>query len=244
MKKMIIFTLALTLALILSACGNSDNGGGSATTPPANSSTPETSQGGNDTAPSNNGGGNAAGWAKFPLGKLIPEPEEWPFNPTTNTEEQFQIAIGWEREEAAAYAERCRAAGFDVGVETEDKADLYYYTARNNDGIKVTVSYGSSMNIEVSIASGWTEFTLGSLIPEPDVLWSDSDVSADDDIEFRIRMAWGREEAARYVEAVKAADFDQNIDTDDADDGFYYTAENSDGIRIRIDLSAIEVTAP
>ncbi|GHU81908.1 hypothetical protein FACS189415_1260 [Bacteroidia bacterium] len=76
-KKMITIALALSL---LTACGGKDN----SSTPPTNNSTnpSDVNNGGND-----NGGGSETGWAKFPLGKPIPEPADWPANPTKNTDE-------------------------------------------------------------------------------------------------------------------------------------------------------------
>ena len=99
----------------------------------------------------------SSGWARFPLGKLVPEPDDWPFRPTRNTEESFQIVIGWEKEEAIAYAEKCRAAGFNIGIDTENKPNSFYYIARNQDNIEVAINYGTTNDIKVSIYEEYEE---------------------------------------------------------------------------------------
>jgi hypothetical protein len=144
MKKfLLVVSIILMACIVFSACSTGNVG----STADSTSAAPPVSQGNTEvqTSPSSTpesvqGVGNVSDWAQYPVGGLVPEPQSVIAEIVTNTEEDFIAMMDWSRDEAVAYAETVKAAGFDQGPFIIDEEESYSYQAVNKDGTYIFVS--------------------------------------------------------------------------------------------------------
>jgi hypothetical protein len=131
MQKIVILTLALILALSLAACGggngNSDNNGASDPHSDSGASAQLENNGGNQSVNTATGGE----WPKNDFTKLVPKPTVGVINPldldVMMDSSRCIVDMKWTVDEARAYAEEVKAAGFSAVGDVIDEADYDYY---------------------------------------------------------------------------------------------------------------------
>jgi hypothetical protein len=116
MKKIIILALALVMLLSLfTACGDKTDTG---------------STGGNSTAGTSQSGENKGGgerWADNDLTKLVPKPNVGTIGEITlNGDDTCLLSMEWDFEDAKAYVEQAKSAGYTLKEFESDNTDAAF----------------------------------------------------------------------------------------------------------------------
>ena len=155
MKKLLIVTLSVLLVLSLAACGNkpgdTPSGGnstpaGQPTTSSSSQQEPESTPDEADTAPSEkpeeSGEALAAGWPTHEWLSVIPEADgtviKSEFQKDSGANGAYVIYMEWTDEQAQAYGEKLKEAGYPVTVDgTADNGSYNFMSTK--DGCMVQV---------------------------------------------------------------------------------------------------------
>ena len=85
-------------------------------------------------------------WPDNDYARLIPEPESGTIGMSSRSGDIYVIIMTWTMEETKAYVEQCKSAGFIYDEKEQDIGD-YLFSARNEDGVEVSVNSVNGITI-------------------------------------------------------------------------------------------------
>lgn len=184
-------------------------------------------------------------WPSTGLATMLPDPPTSKGEVSADSDTQFSAHIDkCSQEQYKAYVESCKEKGFTVDAEGDTSA----FSAYNNDGYELRLSYFSSkeeisVNLSAPVEMGvlsWPTSGAGSYAPKP--VSTKGKVSSDSSTFFSVVVGDTDSTAyGEYVDSCIAAGF--NVDYHKGETSFY--ADNSNGVHISVSsegFSTMKVT--
>lgn len=174
-------------------------------------------------------------WPDSGLGSMLPKPDANKIHIGYNLDDSFSADIENAKEEDfTAYVAKCEEVGFTVDVDS-DSDD---YTAYNEDGYKVSISFYDrleSVSIRLSTPKvngtvAWPTIGLATLLPMPDT--NVGTISIDTSVQFN---AWigetSFEDYKTYVNECVENGFDVNYSSSEK----AFSADNKEGVSLSLE---------
>lgn len=174
-------------------------------------------------------------WPESGLGSMLPKPDSKNIRVGYNLEDSFSADIEKAKaDDFAAYITICEENGFNVDAESDSNT----YTAYNEDGYKVNISFYDSLNsVSIMLSTPkvngtftWPTMGLATLIPTPKT--TVGTINIDTSIQFN---AWIGETSLddynTYVNQCIECGFDIGYSNSEK----VFSADNADGISLRLE---------
>ena len=144
MKKTIAFALVLLLLLVLAACGGGEDDSAPSSDVDSDAALPvQTGNGGTSS--------DLGQWPDNDFTQLVPKPSAGSVADTDTMGSTFLLAMEWTHEQASAYVQQLKEAGFD-----QNMSDLFVdsgsFTGENTNGDNVTVYFTAADDSVIQIA--------------------------------------------------------------------------------------------
>lgn len=188
------------------------------------------------------GGGSSKDntWPDRGLGSMLPEPDAKKIHIGYNLDDSFSADIQKAKEEDfIAYVVKCKEAGFTVDIDS----DFDDYIAYNAEGYQVSISFYDSLESvsimlrtpKVNGTIAWPIIGLATLLPTPDT--NVGTISIDTSSQF---VAWiGKTSFDDYKAYVNLC-IDSGFDIDYNNDEKVFTADNAEGVSLRLEYEGFD----
>lgn len=178
-------------------------------------------------------------WPEGDLGKAIPK-LEGSIKSASDYSDSISITLkNISKSQFLNYIEECKNAGFTIEADEDNTS----YTAFNEDGYKLEVSYWSNEDIQISVEApmemstfSWPKSEIAKLLPIPNSTYGI--VKWEEVYGFVIYVGnTPKDDYVAYVDAVYEVGFTENYSRSDN----YFRAYNKDGYSVNIDYKGFNI---